>query len=99
MAESKLVQLNIENSSPVYIQYAMPWLHCDIRSCCRKSLHAFTSRYYSTFLDCIIFTPNVFLHEIDSFKTTATSYIIKQNFKLVFTNSKNSHSYALMILK
>ena len=62
MAESKLVQLNIENSSSVYIQYAMPWLHCDhdIRSCCRQSLHVFTSRYDSILLDCIFFTPNVF---------------------------------------
>ena len=28
---------------------------CDIRSCCRRSLHAFTFRYDSTLLGCAIF--------------------------------------------
>ena len=27
-----------------------PWPYSDIRSCCRQSLHAFTSRYDSTLL-------------------------------------------------
>ena len=70
MAESKLVKLNIENNSySVYsiilcIQYAKPCSHSDIRSCCRQSLHTFTSRYDSTLLGRIFFTPKVFLHEI-----------------------------------
>ena len=53
MAESKLVQLKFENSSYkvfsiVFSMLCKPWLHSDIRSCCRPSLHAFTSRYAST---------------------------------------------------
>ena len=35
------------------IQYAKPWPHSDIRSCCRQSLLTFTSRYDSTLLGCI----------------------------------------------
>ena len=37
------------------IQYAKPWLHCDIRSFCRQSLHAFTFRYDPTLLGHTIF--------------------------------------------
>ena len=43
------------------IQYAKPWLHSDIRSCCHRSLHAFTFRYDSTSLGHTIFyTKGVF---------------------------------------
>ena len=54
MAKSKLVQFNFENycyyvSSIVCIQYAKPWLHSDIRSCCRQFLHAFTTLFGHTF--------------------------------------------------
>ena len=73
MAESKLVQLNLENSSYVAImcpvsyssiQYAKAWPHSDITSCCCRSLHAFTSRLDSTLFGCAFFTLKVFLHEI-----------------------------------
>ena len=46
------------------IQYAKPWPHCDIRTCCHRCLHAFTFRYDSTLLGHIIFTLKVFLHEM-----------------------------------
>ena len=57
MAESKLVKLNFESvySINLCIQYAKPWLHFDIRSCCRQSLHALTSRYDSTLLGHVFF--------------------------------------------
>ena len=70
MAESKLVELNFENNSySVYsiilcTQCAKPWPHSDIRSFCRQSPHAFTSRYDSTLLGHIFFIPKVFLREI-----------------------------------
>ena len=61
MAESKLVQLNFENNSySVYsmcIQYAKPWPFSDIKSYFHQYLHAFTSRYDSTLLGRIFFTP------------------------------------------
>ena len=41
------------NFAPYGTQYAKPWPHSDIRSCCHQSLHAFTSRYDSTLLGCI----------------------------------------------
>ena len=49
------------------IQYAKPWLHSDIRSCCCRSLHAFTSGYNSTLLghSTSLFTLKVFLHEMN----------------------------------
>ena len=46
------------------IQYAKPWLHSDIRSCCHRSLHAFTFRYDSTLLGYTIFYTEGVLHEI-----------------------------------
>ena len=68
MAESKLVQLNFANNSySVYsiificIQYAKPWPHFGIRSCCHQSLHAFTFRYDTTLLGRVFFyTKGVF---------------------------------------
>ena len=71
MVESKLVQLNLENSNfmaimcPVlylFIQYAKARPHSDITSYCRRSLHAFTS----TLLGHALFILKVFLHEISS---------------------------------
>ena len=46
------------------VQYVKPWPHSDIRSCCHQSAHVFTSRYDSTLLGRIFFTPKVFLDEI-----------------------------------
>ena len=42
------------------VQYARPWPHSDIRSCCRQSAHVFNSRYDSTLLGRAFFTPKVF---------------------------------------
>ena len=53
MAESKLVQLNLENSS-----YNKAWPHSDIRSSCRQSLHRFAFRFDSTLLGYTSFTCN-----------------------------------------
>ena len=70
MVESKLVKLNFKNNSySMYstilcIQYAKPWPHSNIRSCCRQSLHTFTFRYDSTLLGCVFFYAECVLHEI-----------------------------------
>ena len=74
MAESKLAgpiklckqQLATRVQCSACVQYAKPWLHSDIRSCCCQSAHVFASRYDSTLLQCAFFTPKVFLHEISS---------------------------------
>ena len=68
MAESKLAgpiklcrqQLAIMCLVCACVQYARPWPHSDIRSCCRQSAHVFTSRYDSTLLGHAFFTPKVF---------------------------------------
>ena len=36
----------------IVILICKPWPYSDIRSCCHQSVHAFTSRYDSTLLDC-----------------------------------------------
>ena len=36
-----------------------PWLYSDIRSCCRQSIHAFTSKYDSTLLGYTFYTKGV----------------------------------------
>ena len=60
MTDSKLVsliklckqQLAIICPGSVCVQYAKPWLHPDIRSCCGQSAHVLllTSRHDSTLL-------------------------------------------------
>ena len=62
----------------VCVQYAKPWLHSDIKSCCRQSAYVFTSMYDSTLLGRMFFTPKVFLHEINitDFSTNTDTDII-----------------------
>ena len=47
----------------IYVQYAKPWPHSNIRYC-HLSVHAFTSRYDSTLLGHVFFTPKMLkVHE------------------------------------
>ena len=58
MADSKLAgpiklykqQLAIMFPGSVCVQYAKPWPHSGIRSCCHQSTNVFTSSYDSTLL-------------------------------------------------
>ena len=101
MAESKL---NFENNSYsvfgiiLCIQYAKPWPHSDIRSCCHLSLHAFTSRYDFTLLGHVFFMLKVYLHEIMMMKKKKKTRIklygcknILHYFKLHLHNSFSHH--------
>ena len=45
-------------------QYVKPWPYTDIRSCCHRSLHAFTFRHDSTVLGRATFYTESVLHEI-----------------------------------
>ena len=42
------------------VQYAKPWPYSDIRFCYHQSIHAFTSRYDSTYLAAPFYTKGVF---------------------------------------
>ena len=82
MAESKLARpIELWKQQPAIvcplqylcIHYANFQLHSDTRSCCRQSIHAFTSRYDSTLLGHTIFTLKVsLLHGIHTYTHTYT---------------------------
>ena len=42
--------VDFEQYCSACVQYAKPWPHSDIKSCCRQSTYVFTSRYDSTLL-------------------------------------------------
>ena len=57
----KVFKLRYNLSSTICIQYAKPWPYCDVRSCCHRSLHAFTFKYDFTLLGhAIFYTEGVF---------------------------------------
>ena len=67
--KGKLVQSDFENSSYnvssiictyLCLQYAKPWPHSDIRSCCHRLLHTFTFSYNYILLAIIFYTEGVF---------------------------------------
>ena len=88
MAESKLagpIYNNYYDLFSVVLVYARPWPHSDIKSC-RQSAHVFTSRYDSTLLGLVLFTPKVFLQRYHHFCKDENSIVTQ--IKQIIVNSQ-----------
>ena len=55
------------------VQYAKLWPHSDIRSCL-LSIHAFTSRCYSTLLGCSLLTPKILCMSLQLYSVSHRIY-------------------------